>query len=411
MEQKYIMLGIFGVILMLSVGIVVSENAKEYKIETVSEILSEHVGGEAVIRINMSGENLLGTGFDVLFDNEILEAISVEEGSIMKKCKKTTFEALPPEINNTKGIVTFQDLCLGEAVSENGNVAVIKFTSKKIGKSYIKLNNTYLFDKNGDPINISPVLAGNVFVSVGHPMYNASLKIEKVSGEKYGDVFVFKVLSVEGKPVEGAKVKILNNVLYTDTNGTAEIILKHTGNFEVAAEKENYTSCSDMFNLQPLGNLKIIVPEDINLGDEISIKIAYSNETPAGGVKVSIKDESFVTDETGEIKYNIGKGVVKISAEKEGYKGDEKEIFAKGGIVCGDKKCEGNENCKTCEEDCGKCIVCGDKKCEGNETAQNCPGDCDSSSSMWTIIAVIAAIVVIILIVAIIMSKKKKQNR
>jgi len=302
----------------------------------------------------------------------------------MKKCKATTFESIPPKINNAEGVVTFQDLCLGETISGKGTVGVIKFRSKKIGKSYIKLNNTYLFDRRGDPINISPILAGNVFVSVSHPLYNASLKIEKISGENYGDMFVFKVLSVDGKPVEGAKVKILNDVLYTDTNGTVEKILKHVGKFEVVAEKENYTPRSAMFDSHPLGSLKIIVPEDINLGDEITIKIVYDNESPAGGVKVNIKDESFVTDENGEIKYTIGKGVVKISADKEGYIGDEKEIFAKGGIIC------------------------GDKKCEGNETAQNCPEDCGSSSSMMEIIAVIAAIAVIILIVAIIMSKKKK---
>jgi hypothetical protein len=49
---------------------------------------------------------------------------------------------------------------------------------------------------------------------------------------------------------------------------------------------------------------------------------------------------------------------------------------------CGDKKCNGTEDCKTCPQDCGECApVCGDGQCNGKENCQTCPGDCGSCPS------------------------------
>lgn len=45
--------------------------------------------------------------------------------------------------------------------------------------------------------------------------------------------------------------------------------------------------------------------------------------------------------------------------------------------MCGDGKCNGNENCKTCPKDCGPCPpVCGDGQCNGTEDCLTCPKDC-----------------------------------
>jgi len=49
------------------------------------------------------------------------------------------------------------------------------------------------------------------------------------------------------------------------------------------------------------------------------------------------------------------------------------------GKCCGNKKCEPQwgENCKTCPQDCGKCPPkCGDGVCNGKETCLTCPQDC-----------------------------------
>ena len=44
---------------------------------------------------------------------------------------------------------------------------------------------------------------------------------------------------------------------------------------------------------------------------------------------------------------------------------------------CGDARCNGTENCMTCESDCGRCAAtCGDGSCGGGETCTTCPSDC-----------------------------------
>jgi len=44
---------------------------------------------------------------------------------------------------------------------------------------------------------------------------------------------------------------------------------------------------------------------------------------------------------------------------------------------CGDGKCNGQEHCEKCPEDCGECLgECGNGICEGNETGKQCPSDC-----------------------------------
>jgi len=47
--------------------------------------------------------------------------------------------------------------------------------------------------------------------------------------------------------------------------------------------------------------------------------------------------------------------------------------------TCGDGTCNGNENCSTCEADCGACPpepFCGDSSCNGVENCSTCEDDC-----------------------------------
>jgi len=55
---------------------------------------------------------------------------------------------------------------------------------------------------------------------------------------------------------------------------------------------------------------------------------------------------------------------------------------AKIEIVCGDNKCEGDETCKTCVEDCGEC--CGDNECNYGETRATCLNDCPPECTVDT---------------------------
>ncbi len=43
---------------------------------------------------------------------------------------------------------------------------------------------------------------------------------------------------------------------------------------------------------------------------------------------------------------------------------------------CGNSVCEPGEDCNTCPQDCGRCDTCGDDTCDAGETCDNCPWDC-----------------------------------
>jgi hypothetical protein len=49
-------------------------------------------------------------------------------------------------------------------------------------------------------------------------------------------------------------------------------------------------------------------------------------------------------------------------------------VFAQ---ACGNGKCQKNESCSSCPQDCGACPpVCGDGTCNGTETCSTCAQDC-----------------------------------
>jgi hypothetical protein len=44
---------------------------------------------------------------------------------------------------------------------------------------------------------------------------------------------------------------------------------------------------------------------------------------------------------------------------------------------CGDNYCDSNENCNSCSQDCGSCpAFCGDNNCDSNENCNSCSQDC-----------------------------------
>jgi V8-like Glu-specific endopeptidase len=44
--------------------------------------------------------------------------------------------------------------------------------------------------------------------------------------------------------------------------------------------------------------------------------------------------------------------------------------------VCGDGVCDSGEDCSTCEADCGPCPYCGDGTCDADEDCASCEADC-----------------------------------
>jgi len=45
-------------------------------------------------------------------------------------------------------------------------------------------------------------------------------------------------------------------------------------------------------------------------------------------------------------------------------------------VVCGDRACNGAEDCSSCSVDCGACPSCGDGECNGDEDCESCSLDC-----------------------------------
>ncbi len=88
---------------------------------------------------------------------------------------------------------------------------------------------------------------------------------------------------------------------------------------------------------------------------------------------------SGTTDANGEYKYTPSKvGWYTIKCEGKELELEIKKLYNSPtdfGAVCGNGICESDkmENYENCPEDCS---VCGDGRCEGNENKGNCPEDC-----------------------------------
>ncbi len=66
------------------------------------------------------------------------------------------------------------------------------------------------------------------------------------------------------------------------------------------------------------------------------------------------------------------------AAGKSGGAGTSGSAGSSGSGGCGDGSCNANEDCKSCEADCGKCTpaVCGDGTCAAKEDCKTCAADC-----------------------------------
>ena len=71
----------------------------------------------------------------------------------------------------------------------------------------------------------------------------------------------------------------------------------------------------------------------------------------------------------------------KLSTENLNY---EIPVYIFTNFFCGDNKCNGDENCTICTEDCGNCTsenYCGDSECNMDESCLTCSEDCGNCTS------------------------------
>jgi len=174
------------------------------------------------ITVNISGTDIIGAGFDLMFNNTILEALNIYEGSFIGQCANTTYPVPSPVINNTAGNVSFQDMCWGgETISGTGNAAVITFKALTEGISNLSLDNADVFDSEGNAITGVVVENGSVEVVSNIPP-EAEPGMDKTA-------YTNQVLQFNGSNSTDSDGNIISYFWdFGDTNNAAGVALTHT---------------------------------------------------------------------------------------------------------------------------------------------------------------------------------------
>jgi hypothetical protein len=96
--------------------------------------------------------DLVGWSLNITFNPNLVECLSVEEGSFLKSAGVTIFGE---RINNTAGyVVALDSIMIGGSASGSGTLANVTFHCLGIGDTYLAFDgvNTYLVDSNLDRI-------------------------------------------------------------------------------------------------------------------------------------------------------------------------------------------------------------------------------------------------------------------
>jgi len=95
--------------------------------------------------------NLIGWEFNITFNPNLVECLSVEEGPFLKSAGQVTIPAW--RINNTAGYVcALNSIMFGGAPSGSGTLANVTFHCLGKGDTYLTFVYTNLVDSNIDPI-------------------------------------------------------------------------------------------------------------------------------------------------------------------------------------------------------------------------------------------------------------------
>lgn len=149
--------------LLLAICLVAPVKAATVSIQPAS--LSTSPSQTISLNVYVSGvQNLYGFDFDVNFNPSVLFVTSVIEGPFLPTGGDTTFS--PGVIDNVGGGIDFigDSLNFGTAVSGDGVLATITFTTLALGTSAIDVSNVQLLDPNFYPIPDVMVVPGSVSV-------------------------------------------------------------------------------------------------------------------------------------------------------------------------------------------------------------------------------------------------------
>ena len=177
-------------------------------------------------------ENLLHRfSFDLTFDPDVLEVISVKEGSLLGRDGIDATSWQTPTIDNKSGVIS-KIRCSRtgeESVGDAGVLAIVTFEALDMGSADLTLQNLHL---------LSPV---------GEEM-KASVSKGSVDVYSHGSTSGVVLDSASKKPIKGAKVEVSKNNFtfglsaYSGDDGTYTIEGIPVGNFDVTASKADYLS-------------------------------------------------------------------------------------------------------------------------------------------------------------------------
>ena len=168
--------------------------------------------------------------FDLTFDPEVLQAVSVKEGPFLSRDGVDATLWGKPEVNNEKGVITniqCRRIKESDGAKNTGVLATVTFKAIKTGSSKISPQNLRLSGRNEEEIP-ARTRAGSV----------AIFPLGSVSGV---------IRDAESKtPVSEAKIEVSNRWLHLGTLGYSDEDGKYTikgvpvGNYGVTATKPEY---------------------------------------------------------------------------------------------------------------------------------------------------------------------------
>ncbi len=285
---------------------------------------------------------------------------------------------------------------------------VIATVGNKTSKSTANVNGTVTITLPGygqGEITISKSGCKNLTKTIN--VYAGTLNIAKISGEKHGDEFKFKVTTKDGNPVKDATVEVYGQTLKTDASGIVKTIVKTIqAGLGASSSANDYKGSTVSFDVKAKGTLKADVPKKVTQGDTITIIVTDENNNPVPNAKVTINSVEKTADANGKIEYKVTTTSLTLKAESEGYiPSEQTSVTVEAKIECGNGKCEAGETKENCAKDC---IVCGDNVCDTGENYESCSKDCPKPADNTLLI--VGILIVILLIAAyyfLVMRKKK----
>ncbi|MCD6146317.1 MAG: hypothetical protein J7J03_07985 [Methanosarcinales archaeon] len=134
----------------------------------------------------------------------------------------------------------------------------------------------------------------------------------------------------DGSPVEGAEVTFDGqNLGLTDSNGEVRFTSEESGTFTVTATKKDYDSASEDVRIlteeeaeeeAQKDKLTIEMPDKVNPGDDVVIKVTSDGDAIEGAVITWDDDDIGKTDDTGTLTYTTDEpGTYTVTASKDDY--------------------------------------------------------------------------------------------